>query len=76
MPELMRREAAANTRLRSQLPQLAADDGRGPRPPAGRAVDDAEQRTDRELHAVLAPAAQVLKTHPSIPASRRLSPFP
>jgi len=76
MPQLMWRQTAANTRLRSQLPEFAADCGRWPRAPAGRAVDDAEQRTDRELNAVLAPAAQVLKPQSSIPTSRRLSPFP
>jgi hypothetical protein len=60
MPQLMWRQAAANTRLRSEFSQFGAHGGRGPRPPAGRAVDDAEQRTDGKLNAVFAPAAQVL----------------
>lgn len=72
----MRREPAANTRLRGELSQLTAHGARGPQPPASRTVDDSEQRSDRELAAVLAPAAQVLKPPSSIPASRRLSPFP
>jgi hypothetical protein len=60
MPQLMWRQTAANARLRSEFSQFAAHGGRWPRPPAGRAVDDAEQRTDGKLDAVLAPATEVL----------------
>ncbi len=61
MSQLMWRKTAANTCLRGEFSQLSAHRGRRPRPPAGRAVDDAEQRTDGELDALLAPAAEVLK---------------
>ena len=47
--ELLRREAAADTRLGSEPAKLNACIGAGPGPPARRAVDDAQQRPDRQL---------------------------
>jgi hypothetical protein len=71
VPQLMRREAAAHAALGGELPEFAAD-GRGwPSATAGRAVDDAEQRSDRQLHAVLEPPVEVIETpviHPRLAA--------
>ncbi len=61
MPQLMWRRTAVNIRLRGEFSQFGAGGARGSRAAAGRAVDDAEQRTDREPDAMLAPAAEVLK---------------
>jgi hypothetical protein len=47
MSELVGGEPTTNTGLGGELTQLAADRGRRPRPTAGRAVDNAEQRPDR-----------------------------
>ena len=60
VPQLVRREPTANTGLGGEFAQLAADCGRRPRATAGRAVDDAEQRTDREVDTPLEPAVQML----------------
>src|SRR5215212_1918581 len=46
--QLVRREAAPDTRLAGEPANLDARVGARPRPPAGRAVDDAEQRPDRQ----------------------------
>ena len=59
MPQLVRREPAANTRLGGELSQFPADGGGWPRAAAGGAIDDAEQRTDRKQDAMLEPAVQV-----------------
>jgi hypothetical protein len=77
--QLMRREPAPHTRPRGYPPKLVADSGAVPRPPARGAVDDAEQRPDRQLgpggepgaqlfpaplvHADLAPAATLAEAH-------------
>ena len=58
VPKLERREPTTNTGLGSKRAQLTADSRRRPRPPAGRAVDDAKQRPDRELDTLLNPAVQ------------------
>jgi hypothetical protein len=42
--QLVRREATPDPRLSGESAELAADRGAGPRSPAGRSVDDAEQR--------------------------------
>src|SRR5215213_4249814 len=49
--ELVRRKAAPDTRLGGEPAEFDARVGARPRPPAGRAVDHAEQRPDRELEA-------------------------
>src|SRR3954470_20864348 len=58
--QLVRRETPANACGRRRAAQLGAR-GRGrPWPSPGRAVDDAEQRADRELEAHIDPTLQVL----------------
>src|SRR5450755_3872363 len=69
MAQMVRREPAAHPGLGGERAELAADGGRGPRATAGWAVDDAEQRPDRELETVLEPAVQVLEppvVHPDL----------
>jgi hypothetical protein len=56
----MRRESPPDTRLGSEPPELDPDAGARPRPPSGRAVDDAEQRSDRQLDAGGEPRSQLL----------------
>jgi hypothetical protein len=46
--ELVRREATPDARGCRRSPQLGPRYGRRPRPAASRAIDDAEQRADRE----------------------------
>src|SRR5215216_1510803 len=82
--QLVRREAAPDTRLAGEPAKLDARVGARPRPPARRAVDDAEQRPDRQLdpggqprskllppprvHADLAPPAALAVAHEQRPA--------
>ena len=47
--QLMRREPPPDARLDGEPTQLDPDPGARPGPPASRAVDDAEQRPDRQL---------------------------
>ena len=47
VPELMRREAATNTGLERSVAELDTDSGWGAWPTAGRAAQDAEQRSYR-----------------------------
>jgi hypothetical protein len=47
--QLVRRKAAPDPGAGGEPPELRADRGARPRPPAGRAVDDAEQRPDQQL---------------------------
>jgi hypothetical protein len=77
MPQLMRGKPATDTRLSGERRQFAAHSSRGPRAATGRAVEDAEQRPDRQLDALLEPK-RVTCSNPrsSIPTSRRLSFFP
>ena len=49
--QLVRREPAPDAGLGGEPAQLAADPGARPGPPAGGAVDDAEQRPDGQLGA-------------------------
>src|SRR4051794_13731713 len=58
--QLVGRKAATNPGLRGEPAELAADRGARPRPPAGRAVDDAEQQPDRQLEARVQPRPQLL----------------
>src|SRR4051794_25050255 len=58
--QLVRRKAAPDTRLGGEPAEFNARVGARPRPPAGRAVDHAEQRADRELEASGEPRAQLL----------------
>ena len=55
VPELMGRHAAAYPRSSAGPAQLPADRCRGPWSPAARTMKDAEQRTDRQLAAILKP---------------------
>src|SRR5689334_16790687 len=67
----MRREPATHTGLSRELPQLTASGGRGPAPAAGGAVDDAEQRSDRERDAVRHPGRELFeaeRVHPGLAA--------
>src|SRR3954451_2200125 len=58
--QLVRCEAAPDTRLGREPAELDAHARARPGPPAGRAVDHAEQRADRELEAGSEPRAQLL----------------
>ena len=58
--QLVRREPAPDACLGGEPAQLAAYPGAGPGPPAGGAVDDAEQRSDGQLGTRCEPRAQVL----------------
>src|ERR671910_3526087 len=49
VPELVRREASPYAGRAGDAPELGAGGGSRPRAPARRAVDDAEQRSDRQL---------------------------
>jgi hypothetical protein len=55
--QLVRRKAAPDTRVGGEPAELNARVGARPRPPAGRAVDHAEQRPDGELEASGEPGA-------------------
>jgi hypothetical protein len=55
---------------------LATHRGARPRSPAGEAIDDAEQRPNRQLDARAHPGPQLLPPHSSIPTSRRRPPVP
>jgi hypothetical protein len=57
--QLVRREPAPDARPRRAAAELAADSRGRPRPPAGAAVDDAEQRPDGQLGPRGEPGAQV-----------------
>jgi hypothetical protein len=46
VPQLVRREPSPHARFARELSQLAADGGGWPGAAAGRAVDDAEPRSD------------------------------
>jgi hypothetical protein len=62
VPQLMRREPAPHSRRGCGAPQLGACRGRRPVPTARGAVDDAQQRTNRELAPRVKPG---LKLFPS-----------
>jgi hypothetical protein len=74
--QLVRRESAPQARLGGEPPELDADARTRPRPPARRAVDDAEQRPDRELNAGDKPRLQLLPAPGVQPISRRRPPLP
>jgi hypothetical protein len=57
VPELVRREPAPDASLTSEPSKLTSRGGRGPSTAAGTAGEDAEQRADRQPHAMLGPAA-------------------
>ena len=76
MAQLMRRKAPPHTGPARHLPQLRARGGGRPRPPAGRAVDDAEQRPDRQLEADLEPGRELFPgpvVHPDLAAPSALA---
>jgi hypothetical protein len=58
--QLVRRETPANACGRRRAAQLGTRGGGRPWSSSGRAVDDAEQRADRELEAHIDPTLQVL----------------
>ena len=58
--QLVRREPAPHARLGGEPAELDAHAGARPRPPARGAVDDAEQRPDRQLNAGGEPGLQLL----------------
>src|SRR4051812_12834436 len=84
--QLMRREAPSHARLGGEATELNPDAGARPGPATRRAVDDAEQRPDRQLdasdepgrqllpapgvHADLAPTATLAAAHEQRPAPR------
>jgi hypothetical protein len=57
---LVGREAASYSGRGGGAPQLGAGRGRRPMATAGRAVDDAQQRTDRQLAPHLEPGLELL----------------
>jgi hypothetical protein len=59
--ELVRHEAAPNSRLRAKAAELDAHARCRPDMAAGRPVDHAEQRPDRQLDAELEPGPQLLE---------------
>jgi hypothetical protein len=58
--ELVRCEAPPDPRVGGEAAELDLDVGARPGPPAGRAVDDAKQRPDRELDASGEPRSKLL----------------
>src|SRR5919106_3113289 len=58
--QLVRREASSYAGLAGDAAQLGAGGGGRPGPPARGAVDDAEQRPDRQLEARLEPGRELL----------------
>src|SRR6476659_6669600 len=60
-------KAAPDSGLGREPAELDADVGARPGPPAGRAVDDAEQRADRELEAGGEPGRELFPA-PGVPA--------
>jgi hypothetical protein len=67
--QLVRREPTPDARLVREAPEFAADGGARSRPPAGRAVDDAEQRPDRQLGPCAQPRPKLLPAplvHPDL----------
>jgi hypothetical protein len=73
--QLMRREAAPDASLGREPPELARTAAR-PRSPAGRSVDDAEQRPDRQFARGSSHGRSCSQPQSSIPTSRRRPPFP
>ena len=75
VPELMRREPAANPSGVGNATQLSADPSGGARPAAGRAAQDAEQRADRHGRAQFEPGIEVVPgpaVHPDLAAPAAL----
>jgi hypothetical protein len=70
---LVRREPAPDARRSSSVLQLLAGCGRLPMPPAGRAVDDAEQRSGRQTRPELKPRVELV---PGPPVHPNLAPLP
>src|SRR5215210_5958926 len=67
--ELVRREASPHASLAGDAAQLGAGGGGRPGPPARGAVDDAEQRTDRQFDPRLEPGRELLPgpvVHPDL----------
>src|SRR5215207_11590401 len=71
--QLVRREAAPNPGRDSRAPQLRACRSGRPVAPARRAVDDAQQGTDRELRPKLEPRAEFLPS-PRVQADLAAAP--
>jgi len=65
----MRRKAPPDAGAGREPAELAAHGGAGPRPPARRAIDDAEQRPDRKLGSCVQPRPQLVPApfvHPDL----------
>jgi hypothetical protein len=62
--------------LGGEAAKLAAHRGTRPRPAAREAVDDAEERPDRQLDARREPGPQLLLAPGVLPISRRRPPLP
>jgi hypothetical protein len=74
--QLVRREAATDTRLSGKPAELDPHVGARPRPPARRAVDHVEQRPDRELGAGREPGSHLFPApgvHADLPAATALA---
>ena len=74
--QLVRREAPPHAGLPREASQLRARRSGRPRPPPCRAGDDAEQRSDRQLHPRLDPGLKLLPrpvVHPDLAASPALA---
>ena len=59
--QLVRREAPPHASLASDVSQLGAGGGGRPRPPARGTGDDAEHRSDRQLHPRVQPRLKLLE---------------
>lgn len=69
--KLVRREPPPDPGVSGKPAQLGSRGGRGPPAPAGGSVDDAEQRSGRERHAVGQPGGELLEPeliHPCLAA--------
>jgi hypothetical protein len=76
VPELVRRKAAPDPGASGKPAELAADGSARPWSPAGRAVDDAEQRSDRKLGACVQPRAELFPAplvHPDFASAAALA---
>jgi hypothetical protein len=76
MPQLVGREPAANSGSERGAVQLGTDRGRGARPAAGRAAQNAEQGADRQGPAQLEPRVELLPrpaVHPDLSPATALS---
>src|SRR5215204_7824417 len=74
--ELVRRKSPADSGMGREAVKREAHTGTGPAAAAGGAIDDAEQRPDRQLGADGEQGRSCSQPHASIPVSRRRPPLP